>query len=240
MDRIKQKSKASVLLYTTRPRPYIVSAIMVAIYELISYLSTRIGGQPFVIDMSAFYNGDMEAAVRFVPENMSPVNSTILLALQLIYMALELGFLSYCLHAARRQTCRIIDLMDGFLVFFRGIVLRLVIFVVVYCASLLFLVPGLIVYYTYSLSTRLLLDHPDWSPFRCMAESRRLMKGHKKELFLLRLSLIFWNLMKIFPLTAIFARPYTALCETEFYLDITDSNIEFTEDPPEEKPPWEY
>ena len=47
--------------------------------------------------------------------------------------------------------------------------------------------------------------------------------------------------MGLFPLTAVFARPYSALCETEFYLDITGTNVPDTAgEEPEEKPPWEY
>ena len=66
------------------------------------------------------------------------------------------------------------------------------------------------------------------------------MKGHKKELFTLRLSLILWNIIAMFPIAAIFARPYATLCATEFYLDLTGTNVEWTDDSPEEKPPWEY
>lgn len=240
MDRTELKNRATVLLYTTRPRPYIVTAFLVLIYQLISMLSTNIGGQPFVLNMSAAQSGNWQEAVTFAPENLKTSTSLILLGLQIVYMTIELGYLSYCLHAARRNVCRIIDLMDGFLVFFRGLVLRTAIFLLVYLASLLLLVPGLIVYYTYSLSTKLLLDHPDWSPFRCMSESRRLMRGHKMELFRLRLSLLFWNIMALFPLTAVFARPYATLSETEFYLELTGTNIIWQEEDPDEKPPWQY
>ena len=108
-------------------------------------------------------------------------------------------------------------------------------------ACVCFIVPGLFIGYTYAMAPRLLLDHPDWSPFRCMRESRLLMKGHKKDFFVLRLTLIGWNIMALFPLAAVFARPYSTLCETEFYLELTGTNVpEIFEDESEEKPPWEY
>ena len=132
MDRTELKNRATVLLYTTRPRPYIVTAFLVLIYQLISMLSTNIGGQPFVLNMSAAQSGNWQEAVTFAPENLKTSTSLILLGLQIVYMTIELGYLSYCLHAARRNVCRIIDLMDGFLVFFRGLVLRTAIFLLVY------------------------------------------------------------------------------------------------------------
>jgi uncharacterized membrane protein len=60
------------------------------------------------------------------------------------------------------------------------------------------------------------------------------------ELFRLRLSLLFWNIMALFPLTAVFARPYATLSETEFYLELTGTNIIWQEEDPDEKPPWQY
>ena len=105
----------------------------------------------------------------------------------------------------------------------------------------LFIIPGLLIAYTYGMAPKLLLDHPDWSPFQCMRESRRMMRGHKKEFFMLRLTMIGWNIMSLFPLSAVFAKPYSTLCETEFYLDLTGTNVpDIVEDEPEEKPPWEY
>ncbi len=254
MDRYEIKKRATILLYTVKPRPFIVTVLLLAFLEAINMVSMQIGGQPFVFDPAAAKIGDLENMIRYVPENVTLLSSLCLGALQLLGMTLQTGYQSYCLHAARLQKCSFFDLMDGFLVFFKSLLIRLYIFITVYIASLLLLVPGLIVYYTYSMSIRLLLDHPGWSVVRCLRESRRLMSGYKKEFFSLRLSLIFWTVMTIFPITAIFARPYINLSETEFYLFRTGSNVSsdcFNEDEEEEenkdddddkndKPPWEY
>ncbi|MBO6004789.1 MAG: DUF975 family protein, partial [Verrucomicrobia bacterium] len=209
--------------------------------QIISTICTELQCQPLVMNMQAYMAGNMEEALTYVPENVTPLKTTILVIAQIVSICLEYGYFSYCLHAARRQKCAVLDLMDGFLVVFRAVVLRMVIIILISIGFSLFIVPGLLLAYTYSMAPKLLLDHPDWSPFRCMRESRWLMKGHKKEFFVLRLTLIFWNIMAMFPLTAVFARPYSTFSETEFYLDLTGTNVpDIEEEPPEEKPPWEY
>ena len=241
MDRRLLKKRAGEFLYTTSPRPFIIAAILVLLTQLISLFCMELGGQPFVVDMDAYMAGNFEEAVRYVPENITPVKSVLLLLAQAVSVCLEYGFLSYCLHAARQQKCAILDLMDGFFVFFKALILRVVILIAVSVGMMLFILPGVYLAYTYSMAQRLLLDHPDWSPFRCMGESRRLMSGHKKELFLLHLSLIGWIIASVFPVTAVLTRPYITLSETEFYLDLTGTNIPYVEeDHSGEKPPWEY
>ena len=241
VERKLLKQRASVLLYTTRPRPYIITALLVLALQAISTFCMESGGQPFVINMQAFMAGNMEEAIQYVPENVTPLKTGLLVLAQTVSFCLEFGYLSYCLKAARRMKCAFLDLVDGFLIFFRAVILRTVMTLLISFGISLFIVPGVILGYTYAMAPRLLLDHPDWSPIRCMRESRQLMRGRKKDYFLLRLTLIFWNIMGLFPLTAVFARPYSTLCETEFYLALTGTGTpDPAEEEPEEKPPWEY
>ena len=61
------------------------------------------------------------------------------------------------------------------------------------------------------------VDHPDWSPVRCMRESRLMMRGHKWELFVLQLSFLGWQILATIPGVSIFVKPYVAFTETVFY-----------------------
>jgi len=45
--------------------------------------------------------------------------------------------------------------------------------------SMLFLVPGIIAIYRYCQCWNLKVEHPDWSAGQCLAESGRIMMGHK-------------------------------------------------------------
>lgn len=243
MNPIEIKKRAASLLYTTKPNPYFVTAVYVIFFQAISTLGLNFGGQPFMVDLEAVTVGNYENAIMFVPENMTTPTTIFLIAAELVFIALDFGYYSYCLHAGREQPAGFFDLMDGFLVFFRAVALRLVRGILVYLGFALFLVPGVFLAYLYSMSPRLLLDHPDWSPFHCMRESRHLMQSRLKEYFFLRLSLIGWNIIALFPLASIIAKPYSTLCETEFYLRITVTaprEIDETSRDSDEKPPWEY
>ena len=215
------KSWATYLLFLTRPHPYMVAMVFVLCLQALSLINMQVGGQPFVMDPEAMAAGDFVNAIRFTPENLTWKTSAILLALEYLAVLLRYGFQSFLLHAARMEKSSFYDLMDGFSVFLKAIVIWLIVGIMVYFGSMLFIVPGLILGYTYTMAPRLLLDHPDWGPIRCLGESRRLMRGHRWEFFQLRLSLLFWTIMKVFPVTSVFAEPYIGLCETVFYLERT-------------------
>lgn len=76
--------------------------------------------------------------------------------------------------------------------------------------SLLFIIPGIIKSYSYMLSELIQQKRPDLSPNECITESRRLMDGHKMNMFVLRLSFIGWDLLCIlsFGIGYLFLTPY--------------------------------
>ncbi len=57
--------------------------------------------------------------------------------------------------------------------------------------SLLFVVPGIVKYYAYSMYPYIANDHPEYTWKQCIDESCRMTQGHKGELFVLDLS--FWG-----------------------------------------------
>lgn len=65
----------------------------------------------------------------------------------------------------------------------------------VFLWSLLFVFPGWIAIYRYRQAWFLKSDNPDWSAARCIAESGRMMRGHKAQAFALDCSYIGWLLL---------------------------------------------
>ena len=61
--------------------------------------------------------------------------------------------------------------------------------------SLLFVIPGLVKAYAYSMAFYLKDEHPEWDWKKCLDESQRLTNGHKWELFVLDLSFIGWYIV---------------------------------------------
>ena len=242
MSPYELKRKSAELINFSSPSPYYITIVYVIITHALSTLSMNIGGQPFVLNMDAFNAGNYDALITYAPENVTAAASAFMLAAEIIFVMLDWGYQSYSLHVARKQKSGYFDLMDGFFIFFRALAMQIVKGILVYFGLLLFVIPGILIAYLYSMSQRLQLDHPEWSPFRCMRESRRLMIGRLKEYFLLRLSLLGWNIIAILPVTSILAKPYVTLCLTQYYLQITGTEPdEYTEsDDSDENPPWEY
>ncbi|MBE6825143.1 MAG: DUF975 family protein [Ruminococcaceae bacterium] len=79
--------------------------------------------------------------------------------------------------------------------FSKDFLLGLMISIFTFLWSLLFIIPGIIKAYSYSMSFYISLDHPDWDWKQCMEESKRITNGHKGELFVLDLSFIGWYLV---------------------------------------------
>lgn len=84
---------------------------------------------------------------------------------------------------------------EGFSMFGKSFVLYLLFSVKVFLWSLLFVIPGIIAVFRYSMCFYLRVDHPEWSATECINESKRLMNGNKGKLFCLQFSFIGWYLL---------------------------------------------
>lgn len=217
MTRREIKLRARGLMQTTRPHPCLVTLVLLVLTWLINYLAQRIGGQPLLIDLDAVEALDIQNMVRIEPSNMEFIPTTLLLIFQLVVIILSYGYNTYLLHAVRGEPSGYGNLLDGFGIAWRAVVLTLLVDALVTVASVALIIPGIVLAYAYSMASFLQIDHPDWSPIRCMRESRIMMRGHKWDLFVLQLSFIGWNLIATIPFFAVFVKPYVSLSETIFY-----------------------
>jgi uncharacterized membrane protein len=85
--------------------------------------------------------------------------------------------------------------------------------------SLLFVVPGIIKSIGYSMAPWIALDHPEMTASQCIAESTKMMMGHKGEYFVLMLSFIGWALLSCltFGVGFVFLAPYVRMSQQLFY-----------------------
>ncbi len=90
--------------------------------------------------------------------------------------------------------------------------------------SLLLIVPGVCAAYSYRMAFYLLADNPDWTPWRAIQESKKLMYGHRWRLACLDCSFIGWFLLVVatWGLAGIFVMPYFAAANAAFYEDLLD------------------
>lgn len=217
MTRGEMKQRARYLLATTRPHPCLVTLALLAFGWIVNYLAQKIGGQPILVDLNAVEALDFRNMVRIDLANTEFVPTAILIAFQLVIIILSFGYTGYLLRVVRGESSGVGNLLDGFGIAGRAIVLTIFIDVLVALASALLFVPGIILSYAYAMARRLQMDHPDWSPVRCMRESRYMMRGHKWELFVLQLSFLGWFILATIPGVSVFVKPYVSLAETVFY-----------------------
>lgn len=87
--------------------------------------------------------------------------------------------------------------------------------------SLLLLIPGIIKAYAYRLTPYILVDNPELSANEAINLSRKMMKGHKFDLFCLELSFIGWILLGILTLGVgyLWLLPYMTTTLAGFYQD---------------------
>lgn len=118
------------------------------------------------------------------------------------------------------------QLFEGFKYFLNLLVLEILIFVYTSLWTLLFVIPGIIKSYSYSMAIYIFLDDPTLSPRECIRRSKEIMNGHKMELFCLRFSYIGWLILcaLTFGILTLWVAPRMYTAEYHFYRMITNQN----------------
>lgn len=92
--------------------------------------------------------------------------------------------------------------------------------------SLLFFIPGLVMAFAYALTPFILTDRPELSGWEASKESRRLMKGHKGQLFLMYLGFIGYLILGIFTfcIAWLWIIPYMCTSLAAFYESVKEED----------------
>lgn len=140
----------------------------------------------------------------------------------IVLLPLVFGFEVFFLSIFRRENPSYGSLFDGFNQYGRtlGTSLLMGVYIVLWC--LLLIIPGIKKAYSYSMTYYVMKDNPDLKYNAAIEESMRLMKGHKRQLFVLDLSMIGWAILSC--LTAgigwLFLAPYNQTAHAAFYEDL--------------------
>lgn len=152
----------------------------------------------------------------------------------LIIGIVNIGLNKYYLYRSR-NTVKYDDfniLIDGVKVDVAGnVVLGLLITLFTALWSLLFVIPGIVKSYSYSMAYFLKIDHPEYTATQAIDESRRIMNGHKMKLFLLDLSFIGWLILGslCFGIGTLWVNAYMQASRAEFYRDLVGETVIVTE-----------
>ncbi len=218
MDRKQLKAQSKTLIRTAQPKPVVTAIIYILILAVLSFLSYEIAGdspirlQKVLEDFGFNYDvtinddtynynynlNDVDPDQFFYAvQGAMPTPTALLLglAIQIVTIVLGGGFAIFCLRTVRGMEASYWNIFDAFGMFFRVLWLYILESVFIFLWSLLFVFPGVIAYYRYRQALYLLLEHPEMSALQCISESKRIMRGHKGELFVMDLSFIGWGIL---------------------------------------------
>jgi len=160
-----------------------------------------------------------------LPSGLLFVTWPISIAIMLFTPALEVGLRHVYLKSADYQKPRFTEMFKHMDQFGNAFVTSLLAGIFTILQFLLLIVPGIMAAYSYSMIYLVLAEHPKLSAMEAIKESKRIMRGHRWELFVLQISFIWWYLLILitFGLAAIYVSPYIAMAETNFYNKIKNT-----------------
>ena len=225
LNRPLLKQQARGLIRTAQPSVMLTSAVYIALGAVVSFLSARLVGVSFsTLERYANFvqQGQLDYAVSVLTSSMPSLPAVLInTALELVMTIVGVGFTLFVLNTVRGTGAALGNLLDGFAIFWRIILLHILTTVLIILWSLLLIVPGIIAAYRYSLATYVLLDHPEYSVVDCIRESKALTKGRKAELFKLDLSFLGWLFLSSLPyigyFLSVWVTPYYALTHAMYY-----------------------
>lgn len=152
----------------------------------------------------------------------------ILYVIAILYVSsiFALGIISIYLGIAKGESASVSDLFT----YFRGWkkttrAFSVTFFLSLYTLlwSLLLIIPGIIKSFSYAMTYFILLEHPEFTVHQAISESKKIMKGHKWELFVLLLSFIGWYILALitFGIGQFWLLPYGYVTVGHFYEKIS-------------------
>ena len=137
---------------------------------------------------------------------------------------LSLGLVIFYLNVTRKSEAEIGNMFAGFKNFIKALLAWLLVGIFTFLWSLLFIIPGIIKSYSYSMTMYVLADNPDMDPSDAIKKSMELMQGNKWRLFCLQFSFIGWILLSMltFGILMFWVQPYMQAATAEFYNSLVE------------------
>lgn len=136
---------------------------------------------------------------------------------------IRLGYIRFNLSLLDRGAIQIRSLFRCFSLFWKAILLRIFLVFLEFCCCILFVVPGIIVYFTYAMAPYVLEEKPSFPVIEAMRASRKMMQGNKLRLFRLRLSFLGWDILCVLTLglASLYVLPLKNAAEAVFYNEVS-------------------
>lgn len=140
--------------------------------------------------------------------------------------AIELGYSRFNVNLIRGDNPQFSDLFSRFSLFWRALGLRIMTFIFTFLWMLLFIIPGIIAAYRYSMAFYIMQEDSSVGIFEAINRSKELMVGNKWRLFCLQISFIGWAILSVltFGIGFLWLFPYVNAATAAFYLEISRKN----------------
>ncbi len=142
----------------------------------------------------------------------------------IIMPAFNISLCMIFLNLAKKEDISVGDVFKGFNITGKAVWLYIITNFFVFLWSLLLIIPGIIKAFSYSMASFILADNPELTAREALEESKRIMEGHKFDLFVLQLSFFWWYLLGAitFGIAYVYVVPYFEATMTNFYNEIKD------------------
>lgn len=194
------KIYARELIRNSRPMPVFVAMLFAAFANVMQTIGALVLFRDVPDDIilglqNAFLSAD-EATMMFYYNKMIPSGKASLLYMVLMAAVLMVsaGYTIFLIRTLRRDAPSYGNLLDGFGMLGRIVIMSLLKYVLVFIGLLLFVIPGIFFLYVYRYSFYILVEHPELSAVQCLKESRRMTKGFKMRCLWLDISFVLWYL----------------------------------------------
>lgn len=193
-DRVRAKWEARQCIRTGRPSPIFVTLLLLLLTSGVSFVIHCVLEDPFAQSLRYILGGyePARAYAYAFGGSAAAVAIFVSILLSLYTTVLEFGYQGYTLRLAREEKGELSALFDGFSMAGKVIALKLLMLLLVFLWSLLFVLPGIVASYAYSQAVYCLLDDPDIGPLEALRRSRAMMKGEKLNFFVVQLSFFGW------------------------------------------------
>ncbi len=136
-------------------------------------------------------------------------------------LSLSIAFLKL----TKKEEVKVSDVFSGFDKTGRALWMNILITIYTFLWSLLFIIPGIVKSFAYSMSYYVLADNPELTANQAITKSKEMMNGHKGDLFVLGFSFFWWYLLVgiTFGIASIYVVPYMNATTANFYNSIKEA-----------------
>jgi uncharacterized membrane protein len=140
---------------------------------------------------------------------------------------IELGYCRFNKNLIKGTNPQFSDLFSQFNLFGKAFGLRLVTSIFVFLWALLFIIPGIVAAYRYSMAFYIMDDDPSIDIMEAIRQSKAMMQGNKGRLFCLHLSFIGWAILCLFTcgIGFLWLTPYVNAANAAFYLEVSGQRV---------------